>query len=66
MKAILKILGLCVLAAAGYTAYQWFATSTSESAPAIDTNRQIIPLKIPPNRADSATAPTAGTASEAR
>lgn len=66
MKAILKILGVCVLAAAGYSAYQWFATSPSESAPAIDRNRQIIPLTIPPNRADSANDPPEETASDAR
>lgn len=66
MKAILKILGVCVLAAVGYTAYQWFAAAPRESEPTINTNRQIIPLTIPPNRADSSTAPPAETASEAR
>ncbi|AFL74964.1 hypothetical protein Thivi_3084 [Thiocystis violascens DSM 198] len=66
VKAILKILTVCVLATVGYTAYQWFAAAPKESKPTINTNRQIIPLQIPPNKADLSTASPAETASEVR
>jgi uncharacterized BrkB/YihY/UPF0761 family membrane protein len=53
MKTILMILGILVLASAGYTGYQWLVSLPKENAPQVDANSRIIPLQLPPNRASA-------------
>lgn len=49
-KIVLKSLGILVVAAAGYAAFQWYQSLPQDNAPQIQTNDRIIPLQLPPIR----------------
>jgi len=57
MRMLVNLIGVVAVAAATYFGYQWFSSTPKDNAAPIDKNSRIIPLQLPPLKANPLPSP---------